>query len=158
MARSIKPKLDELYGEYKNLTDNQIKYIAFVTNPENILRGFTEAEIAEVIGVDKRQLYTYRQDIEVREAITKEQLLKASDDLPSMVIDLRDMALAKNKYKKIGITQQIKAKDLWFKISGLIDDTKNKDTGAKKALSSSFEKRMSEIDKKYRRDTGENKE
>ena len=158
MARSIKPKIDQLYGEYKNLSDNQIKYVAFVTNPENILKGFTEAQIAEVIGVDKRQLYTYRQDNEVREAITKEQLLKASDDFPSMIVDLRDMALAKNKYTEISVSHQIKAKEVWLKIFGFIDEAKNKNVEAKKSLSSSFEKRLLEIDKRYIRDTGEDKE
>jgi len=158
MARSIKPKIDQLYGEYKNLSDNQIKYISFVTNPENILRGFTEAEIAEVIGVDKRQLYTYRQDPDVREAITKEQLLKASDDFPSMIIDLRDMALAKNKYTGIGVSHQIKAKEVWLKIFGFIDEARQKNVEAKKELSSSFEKRLLELDRKYIRDTGEDKE
>ncbi len=158
VARSIKPKLDELYGNYPNLTDNQIKYVAFVTNPENILKGFTEAEIAEVIGVDKRQLYTYRQDSEVREAITKEQLLKASDDFPSMIVDLRDMALAKNKYTDISVSHQIKAKEVWLKIFGFVDEARQKNVEAKKELSSSFEKRLQEIDKKYIRDIGEDKE
>ena len=151
MARSIKPKIDELYGEYKNLTDNQIRYVAFVTNPENILRGFTEVEIAAVIGVDKRQLYTYRQDPDVREAITKEQLLKASDDFPSMIVDLRDMALAKNKYTNIGVSHQIKAKEVWLKIFGFVDEARAKNVEAKKELRGSFEKELMELDREFNR-------
>ncbi len=158
MARRIEPKLTELYGRYDNLTDTQRKYVEFITNPETQLRDFKEVEIAEIIGVDKRTLYTYRQDPDVREAITKEQLLKAADDLPDQIKDLRDMSLARGAHKNIGTGYQIKAKEVWFKIFGFVDDAKNKNVEAKKELSSSFEKRMQEIDKKYIRDTGEDKE
>ncbi len=112
MARIIKPKLEELYGNYPKLNDNQLNYVKFVTNPENQLRNFREEEIAESIGVDKRTLHRYRQDPDVREAITKEQLLKASDDIPDMVRDLHDMAMAKGRYTNINVTQQIKAKEV----------------------------------------------
>ena len=158
MARHIEPKLNELYGNYPNLTDNQRKYVSFVTNPENVLRDIKESDIAEIIGVDKRTLWTYRQDPDVREAITKEQLLKAADDFPNMIVDLRDMALAKGKYVDININHQIKAKDLWLKIFGFVDEARAKNVEAKKELSSSFEKRLLELDRKYIRDTGEDKE
>ena len=59
MARHIEPKLNELYGNYPNLTDNQRKYVSFVTNPENVLRDIKESDIAEIIGVDKRTLWTF---------------------------------------------------------------------------------------------------
>ena len=75
-----------------------------------------------------------------------------------MIVDLRDMALAKGKYVDININHQIKAKDLWLKIFGFVDEARAKNVEAKKELSSSFEKRLLELDRKYIRDTGEDKE
>ena len=148
-------KTDELYGTYKDFNEKQVEYLKFLTNPENKLVGYTEVQIADILGVDIRTLYNYRKDAKFREAINKETFLKSSDDLPDQWTDLTSMSLARGKYKDVSAASQLQAKKLWWQITGFVDEAKAKNIETQKEVRTSFEKRLLENDKQYKRDTME---
>jgi len=158
MARIIKPKLHQLYGTYPKLNRTQLEYLKILTDPELKLRKLNEEEIAEIMGAHKKTLYNYRQDPNFREAVNKETMLKAADDLPDMIKDLKDMALGKGRYKQITSSAQIQAKKLWLSVMGLIEEGRQKHIETRKQVRKSFEQRLMEIDKQYKRNNLEAEE
>lgn len=152
MPKFKKPKYAELYGKYEDFNEKQIEYLKFLTNPENKLKKYNDDEVANILGIDRRTLYNYRQDEKFREAISKEAFLKAADDLPDMWADLTNMALARGKYKDINATDKLKAETLWWKISGFLEEARTKSKKVKEEVHSSFEQRLIEYDRKYRKD------
>jgi hypothetical protein len=158
MSRPIAPKLHDLYGTYPKLNKIQLEYLKLLTDPEMKLRQLAEPDIAEILGVEKRSLYNYRQDPEFREAVNKETMLKAADDLPDMIGDLRNMALARGTYTTIAVTTQLQAKKLWLSLMGFIEEARQKHVDTRKDVMKSFEQRLMEIDKQYRPDSMENTE
>jgi hypothetical protein len=155
MGRTIVPKLHDLYGNYPKLNKIQLEYLKLSTDPEMKLRQLSEAEIAEILGIDKKSLYNYRQNPEFREAINKETMLKAADDLPDMLGDLKNMALGRGEHKGINPTAQLQAKKIWFSVMGFIDEAKQKHVDTRKEVMTSFEQRLMKIDSEYRSDSME---
>lgn len=155
MARTIRPKLHDLYGTYPKLNKVQLEYLKLLTDPEVKLRQLKEVEIAEILGVNDKTLYNYRQDPEFREAVNKETMLKAADDLPDMLTDLKNMALGRGDHKEITPTAQLQAKKLWLSVMGFIDEARQKHVDTKKDVMTSFEQRLMKIDSEYRPDTME---
>jgi hypothetical protein len=158
MGRQIVPKLHDLYGKYPKLNKIQLEYLKLLTDPEMKLRQLGEADIAEILGIDKRSLYNYRQDPEFREAINKETMLKAADDLPDMLTDLRNMALKRGDHREIAAPTQLQAKKLWMSVMGFIEEARQKHVDTRKDVMKSFEQRLMEIDKQYRPDSMEDTE
>ena len=151
MPRVKKPKKQELYGHYPGLNANEIAYVRFRTNPDNILKGYTCEETGEILGLCKRSIVSYNQKPEVREAITKEMMLKAADDLPDMLRDLVEQALGRGKYADAKAGERIQAKKLWFSIFGLDEEAREHNKKAKKEVNTSLEARLRELDGKYDR-------
>ena len=155
MGRTIVPRLHDLYGTYPKLSKVQLEYLKLLTDPEVKLRQLKEVEIAEILGVNDKTLYNYRQDPEFREAVNKETMLKAADDLPDMLTDLKNMALGKSEHKGINPTAQLQAKKIWFTVMGFVDEARQKHVDTRKDVMKSFEQRLMDIDKQYRPDSME---
>ncbi len=151
MSRVVKPKTKQLYGEYKNLNKYEIEFIRLATDPECRARGMTDKEMAETIGVNPRTIHNYRQKAEIREAITREMMLKAADDLPDMLLDLKNQALARSPYTGLKAHDRLAAKKLWFKIFGFVDEVREANRETKKSVNRSLEARLRELDEQYNR-------
>lgn len=143
------PRTETLYGSYPKLSENQLKYVELATNPEIKLRDIKEENIAEMMGVDKRTLYTYRQDNEVREAVVKEQMLKSSDYMPDVLKILTDMMTADNRFKDIKPETQLKAIITWTNLFGFTEDAKKENLERRRELKGSFEKELVELDREF---------
>src|SRR4030042_4850627 len=124
MARIVKPKTSELYGEYKDLNKLQIDFIKIATDPNNKLRDMTDQEIADMLGVDKRSIYNYRQNPKVREAIYEETKLKAADYMFDLYEDLINTALGVRGHEKDPPMVKLRAKELLMKLSGELKEAK----------------------------------
>ena len=151
----MKPKTSELYGEYKDLNKLQIDFIKLVTNPNNKLRDITDQEIADMLGVDKRSIYNYRQNPKVREAIYEETKLKAAYDMPDLLEDLKNTALGRCEHKDDPPSVKLRAKELLFKVLGVIKEAKDDGVKGNKEKMSSLDKALMNIERRYNEDTGE---
>jgi len=158
MGRVIKPKYTELYGDYPELNKFQIEYIKIITDPNSRLKKITDQEIADILGVNKKTVYNYRQNSLIREAINKEIMLKASDDLPDMLKDLRDMALGEGIHKNIPSHTRFKAKELWLKVNGFIKEASKKEIEQNREKLSSIDKALMSIARNYDKDPEETEE
>ncbi len=145
MARTVKVKTDQLYGEYDNLSEKEIEFIKLVTNPENKLKSITEEEISNTLGVALKTIHNWRNKSTIREAIYKESMLKAANDLPSMLTELRNMC-DQNEDKKA----KMSALTLWFRINGVISDAKENNVDKNSKLRDSVEKRLIELGEQSR--------
>ncbi len=145
MARTIKVKTDDLYDSYENLSEKEVEFIKLVTNPENILKGITEQEIADTLGVSLKTPHNWRQKPAIREAIYRETMLKAANDLPSMLTELRKICDQDKDYKA-----KVTALTVWFKINGIISDAKDMNVDKNSKLRDSVEKRLIEIGEQSR--------
>ena len=140
MGRTRKIRTDDLYGEYDGLSEKEIEFIKLVTNPENKLKGLTEQEIADTLGVALKTPHNWRQKPAVREAIYRETMLKAANDLPSMLTELRKIC-DQDKDQKA----KVSALQLWFRINGVMVDAKEGNVDKNSKLRDSVEKRLIEI-------------
>ena len=154
-ARIVKPKYSELYGEYKDLNKLQIDFIKLVTDPNNKLRDITDQEIADMLGVDKKSIYNYRQNPKVREAIYEETKLKAAYDMPDLLEDLKNTALGREEHKEDPPSVKLRAKELLFKVLGVIKEAKDDGVKGNKEKMSSLDKALMKIERRYNEDTGE---
>jgi len=145
MARTIKPKTDELYGEYPELSENQKKYVIVATDPRIRLQKLKEEDLAYELGLNKKSLYLYRQNEKVREAIVRENMLKAADNLS----DILTMHLGIIKSKDTPAGARIKAIDLFYELYGLIDKAKKKGAETRKELKSTGEQKLRELADKF---------
>jgi hypothetical protein len=154
-ARIIKPKTSELYGEYKDLNKLQIEFIKIETNPNNRLKKMNDQEIAEILGVDKKSIYNYRQNPEIRKAISEEVLAKGADDLPDMIYDLRDMAMGWGIHKDIPASVRFRAKELWLKVHNILKEVGKGDPEESRKKMTSIDKALMNIARNYKEDNGE---
>ena len=137
MGRTRKIRTDDLYGEYDGLSEKEVEFIKLVTNPENKLKGLTEQEIADILGLGLKTPHNYRQKPKIREAIYRETMLKAADEVPSMMLELRKLCEQTQDRKA-----QISALTLWFKINGVISDAKEGNVDKNSKLRSSVEESL----------------
>jgi len=137
MARTVKIKTDDLYDSYENLSEKEVEFIKLVTNPENKLKGLTEQEIADTLGVALKTPHNWRNKPAVREAIYRETMLKAANDLPTMLTELRKICDQDKDYK--AKTQGLA---LWFKINGVISEAKESNIDKNSKLRSSVEESL----------------
>jgi len=158
MGMVIKPKYTELYGKYDDLNKFQIEYIKIITDPNNRLKKITDQEIADMLGVDKKSVYNYRQNPIIRKAINEEVMLKATDDFPDMIRDLLDMAMGRGIHEDIPPHTRFKAKELWLKVNGFIKEAKQKDIDGHREKMSSLDKALMNIERSYTKDIGETEE
>jgi len=145
MPRTKKIRTDSLYGSYSNLSEKEVEFIKLVTNPENKLQGLSEQEIANTLGVALKTPHNWRQKPEIREAIYKETMLKAADEIPSMMLELRKICEQTQDRKA-----QISALNLWFKINGVISDAKENNVDKNSKLRDGVEKRLIELGEQSR--------
>jgi len=137
MGRTRKIRTDDLYGEYEGLSEKEIEFIKLVTNQENKLKGLTEQEIADTLGLGLKTPHNYRQKPKIREAIYKETMLKAADEVPTMMTELRKLCEQTQDRKA-----QISALTLWFKINGVLSDAKEGNVDKNSKLRSSVEESL----------------
>jgi len=137
VGRTRKIRTDDLYGEYDGLSEKEIEFIKLVTNPENKLKGLTEQEIADTLGLGLKTPHNYRQKPKIREAIYRETMLKAADEVPSMMLELRKLCEQTQDRKA-----QISALTLWFKINGVISEAKESNIDKNSKLRSSVEESL----------------
>ena len=129
-----------MYGDYPGLSEKQIEYIKLVTNPENKLKGLTEKELTDILGIAEKSPYNWRKIPEFREAIYKEEMYKAADDLPTMLTELR-----KNCVQDKDPKAKNAALALWFKINGVLQDSKDGNIDKQSKNRKSVDDRMIEI-------------
>lgn len=146
MARNIKPKCDELYGDYPELTENQIKYVKIASDPRIKLQNLKEEDIALQLGLNKKMLYNYRQDPKVREAIVKETMLKSADDLG----DVLTMHINKIKSENTPEAIRIKYITLFYDIYGLIDKAGKQGAETRRDIERTGEQKLRELGKQFR--------
>lgn len=158
MARIVKPKTSELYGEYKDLNKLQIDFIKLVTNPNNKLRDITDQEIADMLGVDKKSIYNYRQSPKIRKAIYEETKLKIAYDMPDLFEDLKNTALGIRGHELDPPNVKLRAKELILKVAGELKETKENSVKNNKEKMSSLDKALMNIERRYNKDTGETEE
>jgi hypothetical protein len=158
MARVVKPKTSELYGEYPDLNKLQIDFIKIVTDPNNKLRDITDQEMADILGVDKRSVFNYRQNPKVREAIYEETKLKAAWDMPDLLEDLKNTALGRGGHEKCPEQTRLRAKELLFKVLGVIKEAREDSTKKNMEKLSSVDKVLMNIARRYDKDNGEAQE
>ena len=137
MARTVKVKTDDLYDSYTNLSEKEVEFIKLVTNPENKLRGISEQEIADTLGVALKTPHNWRNKPAVREAIYRETMLKAANDLPSMLTELRKIC-DQDKDQKA----KVSALQLWFRINGVMVDAKEGNVDKNSKLRNSVEESL----------------
>lgn len=137
MGRTKKIKTDSLYGTYDGISEKEQEFIRLVTNPENKLRNITEQEIADTLGIALKTPHNWRQKPIIREAIYKETMLKAADELPSMLTELRRIC-EQDKDRRA----QVSALTLWFKINGVLSDAKESNVDKNSKLRSSVEESL----------------
>ena len=149
MSRTVQPKTDSLYGSYPTLSENELRYVELATDPEIKLRDIKEEDIAKIMGINKRSLYGYRQNNDVREAIVREQILKSSDYMPDVLKILTDMFMASGRFKDIKPETQLKAVITWTNLFGFTEDAKERNLDRRKELKGSFEKELVELDREF---------
>lgn len=142
-GRKPKRRLKELYGDYKGLLAEQVKYIKIMADPETELKGLTQKDIANIIGVKStKTLYNWANLPEIRDAILAEKQRKTVDKYPSMLQALEDIAFGTSDATD---TAKVKAMTLWFKVCGYFKKSREADADEITKKEKSLEKRLMEL-------------
>lgn len=149
----------DLYGDYPKFTQIQKDYLKILTDPNTKLRNLTEDQIAEVLGVTRQYLNKLRRDNpDFREAIIKETFLKSADELPDQINDLAAMSMGWGRHKDCPPNTQLQAKKLWWSVMGFVDEAKARHQETQQEVRTSFEKKLMELDNRYKPDSMEAEE
>ena len=135
----------DLYGEYPELSEIEKEYVKIKSDPENVTRNLTEPYLANLLGVNKKTLYNFRQKAEVRDAIINETKRKASDDFPDVVGQL--LRIIKDKATKDN--DKITAVKLYGQLFGLIDEARDKTVDKKAGEKSTLEEKLRRMKMEY---------
>jgi len=153
LVRPKKPRYKELYGDYPTLNEIETEYIKLASNPKNKLSKKTNHDIADMIGIKEVTIRKYRANPIIRKAIAEEIMMKSADGLGDVIENLRKMALGEGRYNEIKIADQLKANKDWLSIHNVIGaDKRTKDP---KAVESSIDKELEELEREYKEDTKE---
>lgn len=143
-GRKPKRRLKELYGDYKGLLVEQVKYIKIMADPETELKGLTQKDIANIVGVKSRKtLYSWANLPEIRDAILAEKQRKLVDKYPSMLQVLEDIAYSRTPGTTP--TAVIKAATVWLKAGGYFKKAGEATADEITEKEKSLEKRLMEL-------------